>query len=56
MKISPYRKAALAFAVPLIGALGASMQDGNLTLNEAVASLGLALVTGIAVYGTPNAE
>lgn len=54
MNISRYRKAILAFLLPLGGAIGASMQDGNLTLNETVASVGLALVTGVAVYTVPN--
>lgn len=52
--ISSSRKAILAFLLPLAGAIGAAMQDGNLTVNEAVASVGLALVTGVAVYATPN--
>lgn len=50
------RKAIVAFALPFVGALGAAMSDGNLTLPEAITALGFGLVTGATVYRVPNAE
>lgn len=49
-----YRKAIVAFIVPLVAALGAAMQDGGLTGKETIAAVGLALVTAAAVYQVPN--
>lgn len=55
MKIAPIRKAILAYVLPFIGALGASMSDGDVTGPEVIVSLGVGLVTGTAVYRVPNA-
>lgn len=55
MKIATYRKAVLAFVLPGLGALGASMSDGNLTVGECVIAAGVALVSGVTVYSVPNA-
>lgn len=53
--LAPIRKAVLAFVLPFIGSLGATMSDGNLTGPEVIVSLGVGLVTGCTVYKVPNA-
>jgi hypothetical protein len=54
-RLAPVRKAVLAYALPLLGAAGALMADGDFTGPEAIMSLGVGLVTGTAVYKVPNA-
>ena len=49
-----FRKAYTAAGVALAGALGAALRDGSLTWHEALASAGLALVAGAAVYQVKN--
>lgn len=56
MKISTIRKALLAYVLPFVGALGASMSDGDVTGPEVIVSIGVGLVTGTAVYSVPNAR
>ncbi len=48
-------KAAVAAGATALGALGASMADGDLTGPEAIVSLGAGLVAFAAVFKTPNA-
>ena len=49
-----FRKAYTAAGAVLAGALGTSLSDGNLTVNEVLNSLGAALVVGAAVYRVKN--
>lgn len=58
MKVSKISKAiAGTLAATAAAGLGNAMADGNLTAQEAIASLGLGLVAGAAVYFAPrNAE
>lgn len=49
------RKAITAAGFAGVAALGAAMLDGDLTRAEGVVALGMALVTGAAVYRIPNA-
>ena len=51
-----FRKALTAFGGGLAMAVGEAMKDGNLTLNEAIASVGLALTLAAAVYGIRNGD
>ena len=48
-------KALVASAATAVGALGASMADGDLTGPEAIVSLGAGLVALAAVFKTENA-
>ncbi len=56
MTIATIRKAVTAAGFTAAAALGGTMLDGNLTAAEAIASAGMALVAGAAVYRIPNAE
>jgi hypothetical protein len=50
-----YIKAVAATVMATAAAsLGNAMADGNITVNEAVAALGLGLVAGAAVYLSPK--
>lgn len=52
---STYAKAIVGAATATAAAaIGNAMADGNLTINEAIASLGLGLVAGAAVYFKRN--
>ncbi len=54
--LATIRKALAAAGFTLAAALGGTMLDGNLTTAEAIASAGMALVAGAAVYRLPNAD
>lgn len=49
------RKAVTAASVALVGAVGAALLDGGLTVAEVIVSLGMGLTAGVATYQVPNA-
>lgn len=53
--MSTIRKALTAAGFGLVGALGTSLLDGNLTGGEVLFSLGTGLVAGYATYQISNA-
>lgn len=55
MAPAQYAKALAAGAVGLLGTLGASMADGDVTAAELIVSVGAALVAVATVFQVPNA-
>lgn len=53
-KLKPYAKAIVAFIAPGVPLLSVALEDGKVTLPEALAILGAMLGTGGLVYLTPN--
>lgn len=49
-----FRKAYVAAAVGLVGAIGAACADGSLTSGEVVIAVGVGLTAGAATYGIKN--
>ena len=49
-----FKKALVAAGVGLVGALGTALLNGDLTMVEALASLGTGLLAGVAVYSATN--
>lgn len=52
--LATIRKALAAGAFAAAAAIGAAMLDGNLTQTEALASIGVGLVTGAGTYAVPK--
>lgn len=52
---APIRKALIAAAGAEVAGIGAAMLDGGLTIPEAIAATGAALVFGFAAWRVPNA-
>ena len=52
-----YRKAYLAFFIPLLGAIGLALADGNgLTKEEISAALAVAIAAFVGTFSVGNAE
>ncbi len=56
MTISTFRKAIVAGLVAFIAAVGVALSDGDLTIAEALVSLGAGLTASAATYKVPNED
>lgn len=54
--IRTIRKAIAAAAFGTAGAIGTALLDGELTRGETLASVGVGLLAGVAVYNLKNAD